>query len=65
MQEDLSGPHSSPRSLGAMDAFDGYVAYRMLDPSGAVLGREIQEMQDLMMKSVPSMRIDQDLGLGK
>ena len=30
MQEDLSGPYPG-YGLGALDAFDGYVSYRMLD----------------------------------
>jgi hypothetical protein len=30
MQEDLSGPYAGT-GLGALDAFDGYVSYRMLD----------------------------------
>ena len=34
MAEDLSGPYPG-YGFGALDAFDGYVSYRMLDESGA------------------------------
>jgi hypothetical protein len=30
MKEDLSGPYPS-YGFGALDAFDGYVSYRLLD----------------------------------
>ena len=62
MKEDLSGPHPSSRGFGSMDAFDGYVAYRLLDPRGEVLGREISEMHTLMQARLPHMEVDQDLG---
>jgi hypothetical protein len=61
MQEDLSGPYPG-YGLGALDAFDGYVAYRLLDESA--LAREIAEMQTLMDLQYGALDIDQDLGLG-
>src|SRR5438105_135092 len=45
MQEDLSGPYPG-YGLGALDAFDGYIAYRLLDE--AALAGEIAEMRELM-----------------
>ena len=41
MQEDLSGPYPG-YGFGALDAFDGYVSYRLLDEQA--LAREIGEM---------------------
>lgn len=61
MQEDLSGPYPG-FGLGALDAYDGYVVYRLLDEQG--LAREIAEMEDLVEASFPSLQITQDLGLG-
>jgi hypothetical protein len=61
MREDLSGPYPG-YGLGAIDAFHGYVVYRLLSPDG--LAGEIREMQELVEKSSPSLRITQDLGLG-
>ena len=61
MKEDLSGPYPG-HGLGAMDAYDGYVAYRMLD--GNALAPEIAQMQDLMERSWRTLEIEQDLGLG-
>jgi len=61
MQEDLSGPYPD-YGFGAMDAFDGYVVYKLLDPD--LLDKEINEMQQLMERSYFSLVIDQDLGLG-
>lgn len=61
MQEDLSGPYPG-YGLGALDAFDGYVSYRMLDDKA--LSREIAEMRLLMDRSAPSLLITQDLGIG-
>jgi len=61
MKEDLSGPYPG-FGLGALDAFDGYVSYRMLD-EGA-LSREISDMRRLVEKSAPELVITQDLGLG-
>ncbi len=61
MKEDLSGPYPG-FGLGALDAFDGYVSYRMLDEKG--LAREIADMRGLIDRSAPGLVITQDLGLG-
>ena len=61
MKEDLSGPYPG-YGLGALDAFDGYVSYRMLDE--AALSREIADMRTLVDRSAPDLVITQDLGLG-
>lgn len=61
MEEDLSGPYPG-YGLGAMDAYDGYIAYRLLDPDR--LGGEIEDMARLMERSYRDLVIDQDLGLG-
>lgn len=61
MQEDLSGPCPG-YGLGALDAFDGYVAYRLLDETA--LAREIKDMRLLIEQSAPTLVIRQDLGLG-
>ncbi|MGD0530989.1 MAG: hypothetical protein ABSA62_01590 [Methyloceanibacter sp.] len=61
MQEDLSGPYPG-YGLGALDAFDGYVAYRVLDERA--LAREIAEMRELIERTAADLAITQDLGLG-
>jgi len=61
MKEDLSGPYPS-FGLGALDAFDGYVSYRLLDEHA--LAPEIAEMQALVNRDYKDLSIDQDLGLG-
>jgi hypothetical protein len=61
MTEDLSQPYPG-YGLGALDAFDGYVAYRMLDE--AALAPEIAEMRALIDAQYAALDIDQDLGLG-
>jgi hypothetical protein len=61
MEEDLSAPYPG-YGLGAMDAFDGYVSYRLLGE--AELGREIAEMKALIDAQYRRLDIDQDLGLG-
>jgi hypothetical protein len=61
MLEDLSGPYPG-YGLGAIDAFHGYVVYRLLDATG--LAREIAEMRELVERSHRALRITQDLGLG-
>jgi hypothetical protein len=61
MKEDLSAPYPG-YGLGAMDAYDGYVAYRMLDEEA--LAPEIAQMRDLMERDWRTLEIDQDLGLG-
>src|SRR5688572_18373253 len=61
MKEDLSGPYPG-YGLGALDAFDGYVSYRLLDEEA--LAGEIAEMRALIESQYPMLAIDQDLGLG-
>jgi len=61
MQEDLSGPYPG-YGFGALDAFDGYVSYRLLDDK--VLAREIAEMRTLIEQSYHHLDITQDLGIG-
>lgn len=61
MEEDLSGPYPG-YGLGALDAFDGYVSYRVLDEKA--LSREIADMRRLIDQSAPGLVITQDLGLG-
>ncbi|MEX2470046.1 MAG: hypothetical protein WD396_09845 [Pseudohongiellaceae bacterium] len=61
MREDLSAPYPG-FGYGALDAFDGYVVYRLLDEDG--LAREIAEMEALILESYRWLYIDQDLGLG-
>ncbi|UWM85714.1 glycoside hydrolase family 76 protein [Rhizobium sp. SRDI969] len=61
MQEDLSAPYPG-YGLGAMDAFDGYVSYSLLDRNA--LAAEIAEMRTLIERQYRTLDIDQDLGLG-
>lgn len=61
MQEDLSGPYPGT-GLGALDAFDGYVSYRLLD--GNALPSEILDMRTLIDQTYADLDITQDLGLG-
>ncbi len=61
MEEDLSGPYPA-YGLGGLDAFQGYVVYRLLDPVG--LEQEIEQMRQIMEKSWRDLTITQDLGLG-
>jgi hypothetical protein len=61
MEEDLSGPYPG-YGLGAMDAYDGYVAYRMLDDDA--LAPEIAEMRALIERDWRTLNVKQDLGLG-
>ena len=61
MKEDLSGPYPG-YGLGAMDAYDGYVSYRMLDDDK--LAPEIAQMRELMERDWRTLQIEQDLGLG-
>jgi hypothetical protein len=61
MEEDLSGPYPG-YGFGALDAFDGYVSYRLLDEKA--LAREIAEMKELIDRSADALVITQDLGLG-
>ena len=61
MQEDLSGPYPG-YGLGALDAFDGYISYRLLDEKA--LSEEIAEMKQLMESTYAGLHITQDLGAG-
>jgi len=61
MLEDLSAPYPG-YGLGAIDAFHGYVVYRLLDADA--LAEEIADMHELVERSYRSLSITQDLGLG-
>ena len=61
MKEDLSGSYPG-HGFGAMDAFDGYVSYRLLDEEA--LASEIGEMRELIERQYRKLDVDQDLGLG-
>ena len=61
MNEDLSAPYPG-YGFGALDAFDGYVSYRLLDEKA--LAREIADMRVLIDRTAPDLLITQDLGLG-
>jgi len=61
MREDLSGPYPG-YGFGALDAFDGYVSYRLLDEEA--LATEISEMKELIDRQYRELDVDQDLGLG-
>jgi hypothetical protein len=61
MAEDLSGPYPG-YGFGALDAFDGYISYRLLNEKA--LSREIADMRSLVERSAPNLYITQDLGLG-
>jgi hypothetical protein len=62
MREDLSGPYPGFGGFGALDAFDGYVSYRMLDEHA--LSAQIADMRLLVEQSYPELVITQDLGIG-
>ena len=61
MKEDLSGPYRG-YGFGPLDAFDGYVSYRLLDEQA--LAKEITEMKEIIDKTARELVITQDLGLG-
>jgi len=61
MKEDLSGPYPG-FGYGALDAFNGYVVYRMVGEQA--LASEIMEMHKLIERDYQRLQIDQDLGLG-
>lgn len=65
MLEDLSAPYPG-YGLGALDAFDGYVAYSLINASAEdePLAEEISDMRDLIERQYRRLEIDQDLGLG-
>jgi len=62
MQEDLSGPYPG-YGLGGLDAYDGYVVYRLIDEKA--LSKEISDMWSLIADDYHSFRCSQDLGLGE
>lgn len=61
MKEDLSAPYPG-YGFGSLDAFDGYVAYRLLGE--AELAPEIADMATLIERQYRTLDVDQDLGLG-
>ncbi len=61
MNEDLGSPYPG-YGFGALDAFDGYISYRLLDETA--LSSEIAEMRQLIDRDAPRLAITQDLGLG-
>lgn len=61
MREDLSGPYPG-FGLGGLDAFQGYVTYRFLNPEG--LAGEIADLRTILEWSWRDLVITQDLGLG-
>jgi hypothetical protein len=61
MKEDLSGPYPG-YGLGALDPFDGYIAYRMLDEKA--LSRQIADMSQIIGRVSNDLMITQDLGIG-
>lgn len=61
MEEDLSAPYPG-YGLGGMDAYNGYVVYRVLDERA--LASEIAQMRDLIEATWRHTEIEQDLGLG-
>jgi len=61
MEEDLSGPYPG-YGFGAMDAYDGYVSYRVLGEEA--LAHEMAEMRALIERDWRTLTIEQDLGLG-
>ncbi len=61
MEEDLSGSYPG-YGLGSMDAFDGYVVYKLLGQDA--LAEEIGEMRQLINRDYKTLFIDQELGLG-
>ncbi len=66
MKEDLSGVYPGYGS-GALDAFHGYVVYRLLqdeDDEEGALGAEIADMRTIVDRQYLHMDITQDLALG-
>jgi hypothetical protein len=61
MREDLSGPYPG-YGLGALDAFQGYVTYRVLAEDA--LAEEIADMARIMDRTMSGMVITQDLAQG-
>lgn len=66
MKEDLSGPYPG-YGMGALDAFDAYVVYRLIDAEATGLGAledEIADVLRLVEGSYRDLVVTQDLGLG-
>jgi hypothetical protein len=61
MIEDLSAPYPG-FDLGALDAFHGFVVYRLLAPDE--LWQEITQLHELVEHSYRHLHVTQDLGLG-
>ncbi len=61
MNETLDAPYPG-YGLGALDAFDGYISYRMLDESSLL--HQIGDMKKLIDQTAFDLTITQDLGLG-
>ena len=61
MEEDLTRPYPG-FGYGALDAFHGYVVYRLLDEQA--LATEIAQMKDLVDHSYVALEVTQDLGIG-
>lgn len=61
MQEDLSRPYPG-FGFGALDAFDAYVSYRLIDEQA--LAAEIADVRELIDASWRTLTITQDLGIG-
>ena len=65
LEENLSRPHHDGYGFGALDSLDLFVAYRMLDPAGMRLGRETEEVHDILQAQLRrGLNLDQDLSLG-
>lgn len=61
MTEDLTRPYPG-YGYGALDAFDGYLAYQLLDPHA--LAAEIDAMRQLIRQTASRLWVTQDLGIG-
>lgn len=61
MREDLHAPYPG-YGFGALDPFDGWVAYRLLEEPA--LEPELAELRELMEASYRTLHVTQDLGLG-
>lgn len=61
MADELAQPYPG-YGFGMLDAFDGYVSYRLLDEQK--LHSEISQMRALVERDAPTLTITQDLGLG-
>jgi hypothetical protein len=62
MREDLSGPYPGFAGFGALDAYNGYVSYRLLDETA--LAPQIADMRTLIEQGHENLVITQDLGIG-